>query len=85
MKKYVSVSISDKVDSVGNDYNKGFRKCKTVELAQEIETVCNQYDEQGYELVSIVPIVQGQHIVFSSDGSWGNSVTEGVIITFKAI
>lgn len=84
MKKYVSVTISDKVESVGNDYNKGFRKCKTVELAQEIENTCNNYDEKGYDLVSIVPIVQGQHIVFSSDGSWANSVTEGVIITFKA-
>ena len=84
MKKYISVTIKDMVESVGNDYNKGFRKCKAEELAQEIEKVCNQYDEKGYDLLSIVPLVQGQHIVFSSDGSWANSVTEGVILTFKA-
>ena len=84
MKKYISVTIKDMVESVGNDYNKGFRKCKAEELAQEIEMVCNQYDEKGYDLLSIVPLVQGQHIVFSSDGSWANSVTEGVILTFKA-
>jgi len=84
MKKYLSVAINDMVESTGNDYNKGFRKCKAEELAQEIDVVCNDYDEKGYDLFSIVPIVQGQHIVFSSDGSWANSVTEGVIITFKA-
>ena len=83
MNKYVSVAIADKVESLGNDYNKGFRKCKTTELAQEIESVCNAYDEKGYDVISIVPIIQGQHMVFSSDGSWANSVTEGVIITFK--
>ncbi|AWW27921.1 MULTISPECIES: hypothetical protein [unclassified Acetobacterium] len=84
MKKYISVAIRDKVESTGNDYNKGFRKCRAEELAQEIDVVCNDYDEKGYDLFSIVPIVQGQHIVFSSDGSWANSVTEGVIITFRA-
>ncbi|WP_296557612.1 hypothetical protein [uncultured Acetobacterium sp.] len=84
MKKYLSVAIDDMVESVGNDYNKGFRKCKAEELAEKIEAVCNAHDQQGYEMVSMVPIIQGQHIVFSSDGSWANSVTEGVIITFKA-
>ncbi|MDK2943200.1 hypothetical protein ACIZ62_15215 [Acetobacterium carbinolicum] len=84
MKKYISVAIRDKVESTGNDYNKGFRKCRAEELAQEIDVVCNDYDEKGYDLFTIVPIVQGQHIVFSSDGSWANSVTEGVIITFRA-
>ena len=83
MKKYISVAIRDKVESTGNDYNKGFRKCSAEELAQEIDVVCNDYDEKGYDLFTIVPIVQGQHIVFSSDGSWANSVTEGVIITFR--
>lgn len=84
MKKYICVTIGDKVESEGNDYNKGFRKCNKKELAQEIEDVCNDYDEKGYEVISIVPIIQGQHVVISSDGSWANSATEGVIITFKA-
>lgn len=85
MKKYVCVTITDKVETVGNDYYKGFSKCKTEELAQEIEAVCNEYDEKGYEIVSILPIVQGQHFVFASEGSYADSATEGVIITFKAI
>lgn len=83
MKKYICVTISDKVEATGNDYNKGLRKCKVGELAQEIEDIGNTYDEKGYEVVSIVPIIQGQHVVISSDGGWANSVTEGVIITFK--
>ncbi|KNZ42251.1 hypothetical protein [Acetobacterium bakii] len=83
MKKYVCISIHDKVEASGNDYNKGFRKCKSEELAQEIEEACIAYDEQGYDVLSILPIVQGQHIMVSNDGGWANSVTEGVIITFK--
>lgn len=84
MKKYICISIYDKVEAIGNDYNKGLRKCKTKELAQEIEDICNDYDEKGYDVVSIVPIIQGQHVVVSSDGGWANSATEGVIITFRA-
>jgi hypothetical protein len=84
MKKYISVSIGAKVMAEGNDFNKGFRKCNKEELAKEIETVCNDYDEQGYDVVSIMPIVQGQHMFVSNDGVWANSTTEGVIITFKA-
>lgn len=83
VKKYICVSITNKVEEIGNDYNKGFRKCNTKELAQEIEDVCNEHDEKGYEVISIVPVVQGQHVVISNDGGWGNSATEGVVITFK--
>ncbi|MBC3805665.1 hypothetical protein GH808_14740 [Acetobacterium fimetarium] len=84
MKKYICVSIGDKVKAEGNDFNKGFRKCNKEELSKEIEDVCNDYDEKGYDVVSIVPIVQGQHMFVSNDGVWSNSTTEGVIITFKA-
>jgi len=83
VKKYICVTISDMVEATGNDYNKGFRKCKAKELAQEIEDACNGYEEKGYEVLTIVPIIQGQHLVISSDGCWSNSTTEGVIITFK--
>ncbi|MGV8906128.1 MAG: hypothetical protein ACOH15_05980 [Acetobacterium sp.] len=83
MKKYICINIHDKVEASGNDYNKGFRKCKSDELTQEIEDTCNTYDEKGYEVLSIVPIIQGQHVVVSNDGGWANSTTEGVIITFK--
>ncbi|MGL4607059.1 MAG: hypothetical protein ACRCU3_06290 [Eubacteriaceae bacterium] len=82
MKKYISISIADKVEASGNDYNKGLRKCKTVELAKEIEDTCNEYDQKGYSVLSILPIIQGQHVVVSNDGGWANSTTEGVIITF---
>lgn len=85
MKKYISVTIGDMVEAVGNDYNKGFRKCKAKELANLIEETCNEHAERGYEVISIMPIVQGQHVVISNDGGWANSVTEGVIITFKEI
>lgn len=84
MKKYICVTIDDKIEATGNDYNKGFRKCKAKELAQEIEDLCNDNDEKGYDVVSIVPILQGEHVVISNDGAWANSTTEGVIITFKA-
>jgi len=84
VKKYITVTIGDKVESVGNDYNKGFRKCNTKELAQEIEDICNNYDEKAYDVISIIPIIQGQHVGLSNDTAWANSVTEGVIITFKA-
>lgn len=83
MKKYICISIHDKVGPSGNDYNKGFRKCNSDELTQEIEDACNTYDEKGYEVISIVPIIQGQHVMISSDGGWANSTTEGVLITFK--
>lgn len=83
MKKYISISITNYVETVGNDYNKGFRRCKTSELTKEIDDSCNDYDEKGYDLFSITPISQGEHVVVSSHGGWANSVTEGVIITFK--
>lgn len=83
MKKYVTVTITDKVESIGNDYNKGFRKCKSQELAQEIEDICNDYDSKGYDLLTLMPIIQGQHIGISNDGAWANSTTEGAILTFK--
>lgn len=83
MKRYVTVTITDKVESIGNDYNKGFRKCKSQELAKEIEDFCNAYEEKGYDLVSVMPVIQGQHIVISSDGGWANSTTEGAILTFR--
>ncbi len=83
MKKYISVSISDYVEVVGNDYNKGFRRCKTKELAEALDTLANDYDDKGYDLFSITPITQGEHVVVSNHGGWANSVTEGVILTFK--
>jgi hypothetical protein len=82
MKKYITIAISDMVEASGNDYNKGFRKCKTEELAQKIEDALNEYDEKGYRVLSIMPIIQGQHVAISNDGGWANSTTEGVIITF---
>jgi hypothetical protein len=85
VKKYITVTINDMVEAIGNDYNKGFRKCKAEELAKKIEAKCNEYGEKGYEVISILPIIQGQHVVISNDGGWANSVTEGVIMTFKAI
>ncbi len=83
MKKYISVPIAGYVEAVGNDYNKGFRRCKSEELAAAIETLLNDYDEKGYDLFSITPISQGEHVVVSNHGGWANSVTEGVIVSFK--
>lgn len=85
MKKYISVPVTDYVEALGNDYNKGFRQCKTKELAEAIDTLMNDYDEKGYDLFSILPIIQGEHVVVSNDGGWASSVTEGVILTFKRI
>ncbi|MDK2935458.1 MAG: hypothetical protein PWP62_466 [Eubacteriaceae bacterium] len=83
MKKYISIEIDNQVESNGNDYNKGFRRCKANDLAKLIDEKANEYDEKGYDLFSITPIIQGQHVVVSNDGGWANSVTEGVILTFK--
>lgn len=83
MKKYISVVIDNQVESSGNDYNKGFRRCKAKDLAGQIDDTANAYDEKGYDLLSITPIIQGQHVVVSNDGGWANSVTEGVIMTFR--
>jgi hypothetical protein len=82
MKKYISVVIDNQVEASGNDYNKGFRRCKADDLAQLIDEKANEYDEKGYDLFSITPIIQGQHVVVSNDGGWANSVTEGAILTF---
>ena len=83
MKKYISVSIKGFVEAIGNDYNKGFRKCKAEELADEIDILSNEYDEKGYDLFTVLPIIRGEHVVVSNDGGWASSVTEGVILTFK--
>lgn len=83
MEKYISVPIIGRVENVGNDYNKGFRRCKTEDLAAEITIISNDQDKKGYDLFSILPITQGEHVVVSNHGGWANSVTEGVILTFK--
>lgn len=83
MKKYITLPLSGYVEALGNDYNKGFRQCKTKELAQAIEALANDYDDKGYDLFSITPIIQGEHVVVSNDGGWASSVTEGVFVSFK--
>ncbi|WKY48378.1 hypothetical protein Q5O24_03350 [Eubacteriaceae bacterium ES3] len=83
MKKYISIVLDDQVEATGNDYNKGLRRCKAVDLALLIDDKANEYDDKGYDLFSVTPLIQGQHVVVSNDGGWANSTTEGVILTFK--
>jgi len=48
-------------------------------LAQEIEQACNAADEDGYEIISILPIDRGgEHMQ-----SLSFSITHGVILTAR--
>ena len=51
------------------------------DLSTEIEKVCNQFEVDGYCLITIIPIIRGYE-----DSrmycSYGYSVTDGVIMTF---
>ncbi len=56
------------------------------QLALDITDACNEYANQGYELVSSTPIQNG---IYNYDTSmdcafgYGVSVTSGVVLTFK--
>ena len=64
-------------------------------LARDTETVLNQIESAGYEVLTITPVLSGrsdvipyaQHTVsrggVDTCASWGFSVTEGVMVTAK--
>jgi hypothetical protein len=50
----------------------------TDDLAKEVETQCNQLEEEGWEIVFMVPITSGNFV----DGN-GYYYTESMLITAK--
>ena len=48
-------------------------------LASDIEHACNAADEEGYEIISILPIDRGREYM----SSFGYSITDGVILTAR--
>lgn len=53
-------------------------------LAQAIETACNEFAEQGFDVISIVPTVRGEHHATAHSG-YGYGVSDGVVITAKSV
>jgi len=58
--------------------------CAMSELSENIDKACNNLHNDGYEVISILPIIRGDW-GYTGDGGYGFSVTDGVIITAKAI
>lgn len=58
--------------------NNGY--CDINNLSNEIESICNAYEKDGYSVVSILPIIRGKNGIHK-ESAWGYSVTDGVIIT----
>ena len=53
----------------------------TEKLANEIERQANEMYTNGYELISIFPVLRGNEKHYADSGA-GWSVTDGVIITY---
>jgi len=53
-------------------------------FGQKIEDKCNELDEKGYEIISILPLISGLTQHFAESGA-GASFTKGVVITGKLI
>ena len=51
-------------------------------FASEIEEASNQLGEDGYEIISIIPITDG-HFSRAYKASYGFGITSGVVITAK--
>ncbi len=80
---YVTCSIRvggyEKREEDSNDYH---YYVEIEDLASEIQRVCNELYEDGYEVISVVPMIKGISGI-AGDGGWGESVTDGVIILGK--
>ncbi|MCP4344399.1 MAG: hypothetical protein GY795_02610 [Desulfobacterales bacterium] len=53
------------------------------ELSNEIQKACNHMYNNGYEVISIIPIIRGNYDTDFNNAGWGYSVTDGVVITGK--
>ncbi len=51
----------------------------SAQLARDIEIACNAADDDGYEIISILPIDRGREYM----SSLGYSITDGVILTAR--
>ncbi len=54
------------------------------ELSVAIAEICNELDEQGYEVISVFPTIGGVSKATTHSG-YGYSVTDGAVITAKRI
>ncbi len=54
------------------------------DLADAIAEVCNELDEQGYEVISVFPTIGGVSKATTHSG-YGYSVTDGAVITARLI
>ncbi len=59
-------------------------QCAIGTLSDNINTTCNDMCEDGYDVISILPITRGSYGGIG-DSRYGFSVTDGVIITAKLI
>lgn len=55
------------------------RYCDSDRLSSQIESKCNDFENDGYILVSITPIIRGYEVAIQPRGF---SVTDGVILLF---
>lgn len=56
--------------------------CSISDLSNKIAETCNGLDLDGYEVISITPIIRGDWDI-GGNGAYGYSVADGVIITAK--
>lgn len=90
-KNYITTSIRVGSDTGEEDAFFGGKKevtyrgyCALSELSESIDNTCNNLHNDGYEIISIIPITRGDWSALG-DGAYGFSVTDGVIITAKLI
>ncbi len=78
MGKYKSVAIHTRSE-FWTDKDRGEEfVVDSNDLAKEIDIVCNKFDEEGYEIISIMPVDSGNF----TNGT-GYSYTESVVVTGK--
>ena len=89
-KNYITKSIRVGSDIQEKDAFFGIKKevtsrgyCNLSELSANIDKTCNDLYDDGYEIISIIPITRGDWDEFDEGGGYGFSVTDGVIITAK--
>lgn len=54
-------------------------------LSERIDEICNKLDEEGYDVISILPIIRGAkgYAAGTTDGYSWYSVSDGAVITGK--
>jgi hypothetical protein len=88
----VSVDLIEEKARIVNSEQKGDLtaiRANIEQLRDQIREICNQFEKDGYDVISICPVLAGfeAHLPISSGRpggyGYGFSVTEGVIVTGK--